>query len=956
MAAPSDIFLSNVYVNEAAANATVIATLGVVDPDGLAPAFSLLNNAGGRFEVFNNAGVWQLRVANSALLDYEAAVSHAITIQVDDGTGGLRSETFTIALRETIVTASHQAPDFVVNTTTAGDQVTPTVTALAGNKFVVTWQDQSGTAPDAAGTQVRARVMNGDGTAVTASDFIINTTTATDQFAPTIASLSDGRFVVTWFDSSLAGGDTSLTQVRGRVMNADGTPSTANDFLINTTTTGNQQNPTVAALANGRFVVAWADTSATAPDTSASQIRGRVMNGDGTAFTAVDFIINTTTAAGQSAPMVATLSDGRFVVTWQDASLTAPDISGNQVRGRVFNADGTASTATDFIINTTTATSQFSPTVAALANNRFVVTWYDGLNPPDTTLYEVRGRVMNADGTPVTATDFVINTTTLQDQRNPTVTALPDGRFMVSWFDLSLSGADTSAYQIRGRVMNADGTASTASDFAINTTTLNSQFYPTLAALPDGRVVVTWIDESQSVAGPPVVSDRQIRAAVLTIDAANAPAYDITGGTISEHVPNGTVVATLSGAGLTFELVDNAGGRFALVGNTITVANGNALDFATAAQHNIALKITNAAGAQRTETLPVFVEDVQFGATITGSTTGAVSEDGTTSVLGDLNVADSDAGQASFAAPASLLGTYGDFSFDTGTGSWEYALRNAIEIVQALNSGQEVHDNLVVTSLDGSASATIDVTIYGFDETAPPPPGDTNELPPGDMIYGDDDDNELEGTEFADHMDGKGGNDRLWAGEGDDTFYGAIDDGNDRYHGGGGSDTLDYSAIGADLRVHLGGYARSDETGRDWLRNIENAIGGSGEDEIRGNRLANRLEGGDGDDRIDGGRGNDWLNGGAGDDRLRGGPGEDTFVFASDFGDDRIRDFDANPPGGQDLLDISALGITADTFDALVEITDAGRDTLITINDNTITLLGINDAASVTILDFLLAP
>ncbi len=937
MAAPSDIFLSNVYVNEAAANSTVVATLGVVDPDGLVPTFSLLNNAGGRFEVFNNAGVWQLRVANSALLDYEAAVSHAVTVQVDDGTpGGLRSETFTIALRETVVTASTQSADFVVNTTLTGDQVLPTISALANNNFVVAWQDSSATAPDTAGTQIRGRVMNADGTpfAANVSDFIINTTTALSQFAPVVATLSDGRFVITWFEGAVpvppALGD---YQIRGRVLNADGTPSAnASDFVINTTTAGSQQNATVAALADGRFVVAWADTSGTAPDTSGSQIRARVMNGDGTPFSATDFIINTTTNAGQTAPTVATLSDGRFVVTWQDASLTAPDASGNQVRGRVMNADGTPSSAADFIINTTTATSQFSPSVAALADNRFVVTWYDGLNPPDTTLYEVRGRVMNADGTPVTATDFVINTTTLQDQRNPSVTALPDGRFMVSWFDLSQTGSDTSANQIRGRVMNADGTPSTVNDFTINTTTLNSQFYPTLDALPDGRVVVTWIDESQSTVS---VSDRQIRAVVLNIDAPNAPGYAITGGTVGEHAANGTVVATLSGVGLTYELVDNAGGRFAIVGNTITVANGTALDFATAAQHSIALRVTNASGVQRVETLPVFVEDRELGATITGSALGTVSEDGTLTASGDLNVADSDPGQALFAAPGALAGTYGDFTFSAASGSWEYVLRNAIAIVQALNSGQAVHDTLMVTSLDGSATATIDVTINGANEAAPPvdPPQDQS-----GWICGDDGNNRLQGTALADDMDGRGGHDRVWAGDGDDTIHAAIGDGNDRYNGGGGEDTADYSAIEADVRIDLGGYARSDETGRDWLRSMENAIGGSGDDDIRGNRHANE------------------LTGGAGDDRLRGGGGEDIFIFASDFGDDRIRDFDSNPSGGQDLLDISALGITADNFEARVEISDIGRDTLITIDGNTITLLGVRDAASVTALDFLLAP
>ena len=55
---------------------------------------------------------------------------------------------------------------------------------------------------------------------------------------------------------------------------------------------------------------------------------------------------------------------------------------------------------------------------------------------------------------------------------------------------------------------------------------------------------------------------------------------------------------------------------------------------------------------------------------------------------------------------------------------------------------------------------------------------------------------------------------------------------------------------------------------------------------------------------------------------MNGGAGNDIFVFAPGFGNDTIAGFDANAAGGgQDLLDISALGITAATFAAEVTIT-----------------------------------
>lgn len=62
---------------------------------------------------------------------------------------------------------------------------------------------------------------------------------------------------------------------------------------------------------------------------------------------------------------------------------------------------------------------------------------------------------------------------------------------------------------------------------------------------------------------------------------------------------------------------------------------------------------------------------------------------------------------------------------------------------------------------------------------------------------------------------------------------------------------------------------------------IENAIGGSGDDTIAGNNLANNIAGGSGDDTIDGNTGDDTITGGVGDDTIDGGAGTaDIAVFS----------------------------------------------------------------------------
>ncbi|MCY1311894.1 hypothetical protein D9M70_622590 [compost metagenome] len=88
---------------------------------------------------------------------------------------------------------------------------------------------------------------------------------------------------------------------------------------------------------------------------------------------------------------------------------------------------------------------------------------------------------------------------------------------------------------------------------------------------------------------------------------------------------------------------------------------------------------------------------------------------------------------------------------------------------------------------------------------------------------------------------------------------------------------------------------------------------------------------------------------------LVGGAGNNIFVFGAGFGQDRILDFDANSAGGQDLMNVVALGITAANFAANVSISDIGADTQVTIGANSITLVGVADATTMTQADFSLA-
>jgi Ca2+-binding RTX toxin-like protein len=392
---------------------------------------------------------------------------------------------------EAMTTPLRDGAEFLVNTTTQSGQYQPTITALADGRFVVAWTDDSQTGSDASGFAVRAQIFAADG-CKQGKEFLVNTTTQSGQYQPTITALADGRFVVAWTDDSQSGSDTSGSAVRAQLYAADGQMQGA-EFLVNTTSTNPQSEPTITALADGRFLVAWTDWSGN--DISGSGVRAQLFAADGQ-MQGAEFLVNTTTNYWQNQPTITELADGRFVVAWTDESRSGNDTSRTAVRAQLYAADGQKQ-GKEFLVNTTTIGDQDNPTITALADGRFVVAWRDeSWSGNDTSVSSVRAQIYAADGQKQGA-EFLVNTTTTSYQWEPTITALADGRFVVAWEDWSESGNDTSGAAVRAQIFAAGGQKQ-GGEFLVNTTTTSFQSVPTITALADGRFVVAWQDHSES--------------------------------------------------------------------------------------------------------------------------------------------------------------------------------------------------------------------------------------------------------------------------------------------------------------------------------------------------------------------------------------------------------------------------------------------------------------------------
>ena len=441
--------------------------------------------------------------------------------------------------------------EILVNTSTTGAQITPSAATLSGGGFVIAFGDSGSNGGD-----IRVQIYDSSGNA-SGAEILVNTNTGSLQNAPSVVGLSNGGFVVTWGDLSGVGGDNSSYAIKGQRYSATGTAE-GSEFLINTLTDSQQTDPAVAALSNGGFVVAWADNSRAVGqgDEIGQAVRAQRFTSTGTTD-GTEFLVNTRTNLSQNEPSVAALSGGGFVITWSDAS-EADDFAGSGIKGQRYAANGTTAGG-EILINSTLTGNQTLSDVAGLSGGGFVVVWYDlSASGDDTSSGAVRARLFDSSGT-AQGNDFVVNTTTTGSQSRPEVSARSDGGFIVTWDDSSATGSDTSSLAVRAQAYDSTGTRD-GSEFVVNTTTSGDQDDPTVAFAASGTQGVIAYRDASATGGD--TDGTAIRAQFYNIAAASgsggsgsgdtpAPGPTTTTGTTGQDRVQGSSAAdrVLTGAG-----------------------------------------------------------------------------------------------------------------------------------------------------------------------------------------------------------------------------------------------------------------------------------------------------------------------------------------------------------------------------------------------------------------------
>jgi hypothetical protein len=266
--------------------------------------------------------------------------------------------------------------EFKVNSASPWRHENPSVTRDGNSNFVVVWQRFDDENPpdrprilgqrfDAQGTKLGAEI---------AVSTLGEEEDGKDEF-PDVGSSLGGDFVVVWQQSGANNEiDTSMDAVVGRRFDSFGAPQDEAEFVVNSYTTGSQSRPSVGVGLDGNFVVTWHGEG----ESDDWGIFAKQFASTGGAI-ADEFLVNTLTTGFQTEPgVVAADALGHFAVTWQSRPNPGGDYS---LFARWFRSDGLPF-EDQFEVPTHTTGTQESPRIAGDVDGNFVVLW-NGDGPAD---------------------------------------------------------------------------------------------------------------------------------------------------------------------------------------------------------------------------------------------------------------------------------------------------------------------------------------------------------------------------------------------------------------------------------------------------------------------------------------------------------------------------------------------------------------------------------------------
>jgi hypothetical protein len=350
-------------------------------------------------------------------------------------------------------------------------------------------------------------------------EFRVNTYTTNDQVQPSVAIDASGNFVVVWEKGQYGYFNRHIS---GQRYAGSGAPLGA-EFRVNTFTFGGvHAAPSVAADPAGNFVVIWQY----APLEPGGLLGQRYASSG--APLGGEFGVGNSGYNYNSA--VASDSAGNFVVVWE--GLFPGDGSGRAVFGRRYASSGVPLAL--FRVNTYTTGDQSLASVAADSLGNFVIVWSS--NTQDGSGLGIFAQRYDSAGAPL-GSEFRVNTYTTSNQGRPSVAADASGNFVVVWQSAAQDGSSDGVFGQR----YASSGAPLGPEFLVNTLTTGNQTGPAVAADAAGNFVVSWssflqdgsndgvFGQRYDAAGSPLGPEFRVNTNTIGSQLASAVASDPAG-------------------------------------------------------------------------------------------------------------------------------------------------------------------------------------------------------------------------------------------------------------------------------------------------------------------------------------------------------------------------------------------------------------------------------------------
>lgn len=197
-----------------------------------------------------------------------------------------------------------------------------------------------------------------------------------------------------------------------------------------------------------------------------------------------EYLLSRGLIGDQTRPVLSLTSTGGYVV-WQD---NAADGDGLGVMVAELNASLSPIPTRVFRVNQTTTGDQEAPAVEALAGGGALVVWQGGPSGQQ----DIWARIIQPGGT-FLGGEFRVNTYTNGQQSSPRLTRLGDGNLVVVWSSWNQDGMYLGVF---GQRLAPTG-QKLGGEFQVNEFTAYNQRDPALTALADGSFVVAWVSEQQ---------------------------------------------------------------------------------------------------------------------------------------------------------------------------------------------------------------------------------------------------------------------------------------------------------------------------------------------------------------------------------------------------------------------------------------------------------------------------